>query len=285
MIIDAHHHLWNYNPDEYGWMDESMTRLKRDYLPEDLKPELARARVQGTVVIQARQSLEETRWLLELAENYPFIKGVVGWFDLCSEAVDRQLNLFASYSKLVGVRHVIQDEPDEQFMLRNDFRAGISCLEVYDLTYDLLLYPQHLKDALKLARLFPRQRFVLDHLGKPSIREGILEPWKSDLAMLAECPNVWCKLSGMVTEADRQNWRYRDLLPYMEAALAAFGPDRIMVGSDWPVCLLAGSYGEVMKIAGEFTAYLDSTDQHKIFVQNAADCYQLNDVTHGEAKI
>lgn len=274
-MIDAHHHFWKYSPEEFGWIDNSMPVLKRDFLPEELEQEMQGTGVTGTVVVQARQSLEETRWLLDLADRYSFIKGVVGWFDLCSEALDLQLNQFASFSKLVGVRHVIQDEADDRFMLRPDFRAGISCLEVHDLAYDLLLYPRHLKHALKLARLFPRQRFVLDHLGKPPIRTGILEPWKNDLVELAGCPNVWCKLSGMVTEADWQNWSYGDLLPYMETVLEVFGPGRIMVGSDWPVCSLAGSYRDVMKIVSEFTAPLNRTEQKNMWINNAVECYQL----------
>lgn len=274
-MIDAHHHFWKYSPEQYGWIDASMDMLKRDFLPEELEVEMLSAGITGTVAVQARQTLEETRWLLELAGRHAFIKGVVGWVDLCSEAVEQQLNQFTSFSKLVGVRHVIQDEADDRFMLRTDFRAGISLLETYDLAYDLLLYPRHLSHALKLARLFPRQRFVLDHLGKPPIRTGELEPWKSDLRKLAECPNVWCKLSGMVTEADPQNWSYRDLLPYMETVLEAFRPGRIMVGSDWPVCTLAGSYPAVIRIITEFTASLDSADRTKIWIQNAVDYYQL----------
>ena len=274
-MIDAHHHFWKYSPEQYGWIDSSMDMLKRDFLPEELEGEMQAAGITGTVAVQARQTLEETRWLLQLAERHPFIKGVVGWVDLCSEAVEQQLNQFTSSSKLAGVRHVIQDEADDRFMLRADFRAGISLLETFDLAYDLLLYPRHLSHALKLARLFPRQRFILDHLGKPPIRTGDLEPWKSDLCKLAECPNVWCKLSGMVTEADPQNWNYGDLLPYMETVLEAFGPGRIMVGSDWPVCTLAGSYQAVMRIITEFTASLDSADRTKIWIQNAVDYYQL----------
>lgn len=274
-MIDAHHHFWKYSPEQYGWIDASMDVLKRDFLPGELEGEMQAAGVTGTVVVQARQNLEETRWLLELATRHAFIKGVVGWVDLCSGALEQQLNQFNSFSKLVGVRHVIQDEADERFMLRADFRAGISLLETYDLSYDLLLYPRHLKHALKLARLFPRQRFILDHLGKPLIRNGIMEPWKSDLRRLAECSNVWCKLSGMVTEADLKNWSYGDLEPYMDTVLEAFGPGRIMVGSDWPVCTLAGSYQAVMKIVTGFTASLSGTDQTKIWIQNAVDCYQL----------
>lgn len=276
MIIDAHHHLWKYNTRDYGWMDSSMSVLKRNYLPEDLALELQKAGVVGTVVVQARQNLEETRWLLELAEQHPFILSVVGWIDLCSPELEKELKEFAGNPKLVGVRHVIHDEEDDDFMLRSDFRRGIAQLEAYGLAYDLLLFPKHLEGAIKLVEEFPRQRFVLDHLGKPPIKAGILEPWKSDLARLAAYPNTWCKLSGMVTEADYKSWRFKDLLPYMEVVLNAFGADRIMLGSDWPVCRLAGEYDEVMKIVPEFIGSLSQRDQEKVLYQNAIDCYKLN---------
>jgi len=275
MIIDAHHHLWKYNTRDNGWMDDSMTVLKHDYLPEDLGLELQNSGISGTVVVQARQTLEETRWLLELADEHSFIKGVVGWLNLRSPDLEQQLIEFAAHPKLVGVRHVIHDEADDDFMLRSDFRRGIALLEAYGLAYDLLLFPKHLEGAVKLVEEFPRQRFVLDHLGKPLIKAGILEPWKSDLARLAAKPNMWCKLSGMVTEADHELWQYEDLLPYMEVVMNAFGPDRIMLGSDWPVCRLAGEYREVINIVHEFIVSMDKTDQEKILYQNAIDCYKL----------
>jgi L-fuconolactonase len=209
IIIDAHHHLWTYNPAEYGWMDDSMTILKRDYLPDDLEQEIRRAGITGTVVVQARQSIEETRWLLELAGKHSFIKGVVGWLDLRSPELESALEEFTTHPGLVGVRHVIHDEPDDDFMLRPDFMQGIGQLERHHLVYDLLLFPRHLSRAEELVKRFPRQRFVLDHLGKPPIKSGRQEPWNWGIQKLALHPNVWCKLSGMVTEADHKRWNYK----------------------------------------------------------------------------
>lgn len=275
-MIDTHHHLWKYKPKDYGWMDDSMAVLKHDYLPEDLALELQNSGISGTVVIQARQTQEETRWLLELADENSFIKGVVGWLDLRSPDLEQQLMKFAAHPKLVGVRHVIHDEADDDFMLGADFMKGIAQLEAYELCYDLLLFPRHLSRAVKLVRTFPNQHFVLDHLGKPQIKAGKIEPWKSDIARLAGYPNVWCKLSGMVTEADHKQWHYKELLPYMDLVLNAFGPDWIMLGSDWPVCRLAGEYSEVLNVVHEFIKSLKNSDQEKILYQNAIDCYKLN---------
>jgi len=275
MIIDAHHHLWKFNTDDYGWMDDSMKVLKRDYLPADLENDLADAGVSGTVVVQARQCIEETRWLLELAHEINFIKGVVGWVDLRSPELERQLNEYAGDAKLVGVRHVIHDEADDDFMLQPDFVNGIERLGDYNLTYDLLVFPRHLERATELVSLFPDQRFVLDHISKPLIRSGIMQPWKEDTEALAAQPNVWCKISGMVTEADHQAWKYVDFVPYMKVVCEAFGTDRVMVGSDWPVCRLAGEYNEVMGIPMDFFSNLSKTEKENIFGQNAIDCYQL----------
>ena len=283
-IIDAHHHLWKYNPPEYGWIDDSMKALKQDFLPEDLEAEMQAANIAGTIVVQARQSLEETRWLLEMADKHPFINGVVGWIDLRSPYVVQQLRDFAGHPKLVGARHVIHDEADEDFMLRPEFKTGLVYAGAYGLCYDLLLFPRHLRRAVKLVNSLPRQRFILDHLGKPPIQKGELEPWKADINKLATYPNVWCKLSGMVTEADWNRWTPDDLKPYMEIILEAFGPDRIMIGSDWPVCTLAGAYSKVMKIVPDFIKSLNQADQARILYKNAIDCYQLNVDTNGEEK-
>jgi len=222
MIIDSHHHLWKYTPEDYGWMDESMEILKKDYLPEDLEPILRDSGVSGTVVVQARQTLRETKWLLTLAREFPFIQGVIGWLDLCSPMLEEQLVRFAGHPKLVGVRHVVHDEPDDDFMLRADFRRGIGQLQQHALVYDLLLFPRHLRRATQVAKAFPDQRFVLDHLGKPLIKSGELRPWETDLKALAAQPNVWCKLSGMVTEANPLSWKQEDFLPYMAVVLNAF---------------------------------------------------------------
>ncbi|MBN2699375.1 MAG: amidohydrolase family protein [Bacteroidales bacterium] len=276
MIIDAHHHLWHYNPTDYGWMDDSMTLLKRDYLPADLEPHLIESGVSGTIVVQARQSIEETRWLLQLAEEYPFIRGVVGWVDLRSERVEEQLDTFSVHPKLVGVRHVIQDEPDEDFMLGPEFRRGIGKLQNYGLAYDLLLFPRHLRNAVKLAQQFPEQRFVLDHIAKPFIKSRILQPWKADLKALAGQPNVWCKISGMVTEEDADNWKYEDFVPYLDAVTEAFGTGRLMLGSDWPVCRLAGEYGAVMKIPVRYFESLNNSEKERIFKYNCIEFYGLD---------
>jgi L-fuconolactonase len=274
-IIDAHHHLWKYNSSDYGWMDDSMEVLKKDYLPSRLARLLTDSGVSGTVVVQARQILEETEWLLKMADEFPFIRGVVGWVDLRSGDLKTQLEIYAAHPRMSGVRHVIHDEPDEDFMLRPAFLKGMEVLQEYGLTYDLLLFPQHLKNALRLVRRFPGTRFVLDHMSKPPIRSGRIHPWKEDIMALAGQPNVWCKVSGMVTEADRNRWRYEDLVPFMEVALEAFGTDRLMAGSDWPVCTLAGTYAEVMAVTRRFFGELSGNEQDKIFMQNAVDCYAL----------
>lgn len=278
MIIDAHQHFWKYTPEEFGWIDDSMTPLKRDYLPGDLEGQLSGAGILGTVAVQARQTLQETRWLLDLANEHPFIKGVVGWVDLCSDRLEEQLEEFSADPKFVGVRHVIHDEPDDDFMLDPDFTRGIAKLGDYDLAYDLLLFPKHLQRASRLAGMFPGQRFVLDHISKPCIKAGILDPWKEDLGALAGCPNVWCKISGMVTEADPENWKYEDFIPYLEVVLKAFGPDRLMLGSDWPVCRLAGEYRDVMNIPQRFFDGLETGLKEKIYYTNCIDFYKLNNV-------
>ena len=249
MKIDSHQHFWKYNPGQYGWMDDGMAVLKRDHLPGNLAAAQSGLGFDGSIAVQARQTLEESRWLLELADTHPRIQGVVGWVDLQSDSVEDQLEQFAAHPRFVGVRHVVQDEPDDQFMLRPKFIRGISMLRTFGLTYDLLIYPSQLPSAIELVEKFPEQAFVLDHIAKPPIKEGTLEPWAGQIRELATHQNVHCKISGMVTEADWANWQSEDFQPYLETALAAFGPERLMVGSDWPVCRLAGEYTPVMNLA------------------------------------
>jgi L-fuconolactonase len=246
-----------------------MQPLKQDFLPHDLKPLLDSIQFDGCIAVQARQSLEETRWLLELAEQYSFIKGVVGWVDLRSDRLTEQLQRFAQHPKLAGVRHVVHDEPDDHFMLRPDFRRGIAQLLDFNLTYDLLLFPKHLKPACQLVKEFPQQAFVLDHIAKPKMAERLLSPWKEDLYELAAFPNVYCKLSGMVTETNWKQWQPVDFHPYLDVVLKAFGPDRLMIGSDWPVCTLSGDYKSVMNIV---TNYLP---EEAILGDNCARFYQI----------
>ncbi|MCP4311590.1 MAG: amidohydrolase family protein [Bacteroidetes bacterium] len=275
MIIDTHHHLWSFNEADYGWMDDSMKILKRDYLPSDLQKELEKTEVSGTVVVQARQVIEETRWLLEQADANPFIKGVVGWVDLRSPELVKQLEEFAAHPKLVGVRHVIHDEADDDFMLRPAFVKGIEKLKDFNLTYDLLLFPRHLERAVELVSMFPDQHFALDHISKPDIESGSMQPWKDDIETLAAQSNVWCKISGMVTEANLDSWKYEDFVPYMKVVCEAFGNERIMLGTDWPVCRLGAEYPEVMKIPEKFFSPLSEREKENIYSQNAIDCYQL----------
>lgn len=275
MRIDAHHHLWRYRADEYAWMDDRMQVLRRDFVPEDLEAELARSRLDGAVAVQARQSVEETHWLLELAHRYTFIKGVVGWVSLVSNEVDKELELVFD-EKLKGVRHIVQDEADDDFILRDDFNRGISRLKHYGLVYDILIFHHHLPQTIQFVDRHPGQRFVLDHIAKPPIREGVLDPWREELQRLAKRENVFCKLSGMVTEADWTNWREEALKPYFEVVLEAFGPKRLMFGSDWPVCLLAGDYQSWFKAACSLIAPLSPDEQLQILGKTASQVYTLS---------
>ena len=272
-MIDAHQHFWRYDPQEYPWIDEKMALLRRDFLPADLEPELREAGLTGCVAVQARQSLAESRWLLELADRSPFIKGVVGWVDLCGHSVDNDLAELSLHPKFVGVRHVLQDEPDDEFMLRRDFQRGISKLSPYQLTYDLLIFPRQLPSALMFAELFPALPIVVDHLAKPNIKDGTLSPWREQIRELARHQNIFCKLSGMVTEANWASWRAEDFQPYMEVIFEAFGEDRIMFGSDWPVCLVAASYRQVVALVDDFLPRTSAALRGKVFGQNAARFY------------
>jgi L-fuconolactonase len=225
--------------------------------------------------VQARQSLDESRWLLELAEAASIIRGVVGWVDLRSPNVAQELKEFAEHPKFVGVRHVVQDEPDDQFMLREDFQRGIAALRRFGLTYDLLVFPRQLPAAVALAEKFPEQPFVLDHLAKPPIKAGAISPWREQIQALAKLPNVACKVSGMATEGDWQSWRTEDFEPYLDVVFEAFGPDRLMFGSDWPVCLLAGSYNRVLGLAQDYVRRFGADTNAKFFGANAARFYGL----------
>jgi L-fuconolactonase len=275
MKIDAHQHFWMYNPIEYSWIDSRMEKLKRNFLPADLFPETKFSQIDGTIAVQARQTLEETRWLLQLADENDFIKGVVGWVDLCSDKVEEQLKEFSLNPKLVGVRHVVHDEPDDQFMARKDFRKGISLLIKYKLTYDLLIFPKHINPATDLVQKFPEQKFILDHIAKPHIKDQTKEPWASDIRNLAKNPNVYCKLSGMVTEADWFRWDKSDFEFYLDTVFECFGPDRLMIGSDWPVCTVVGSYSKVLSIANDFIKSFDQLTQEKISGLNCQKIYSF----------
>lgn len=275
MHIDAHQHFWRYRPDEYGWIDDSMAALRRDFLPDDLKPVLEISSFDGSVAVQARQSLEETRWLLHLAELSPWILGVVGWVDLQSPDVRSQLEALSRNRKLVGIRHIVQSEPDDRFLLRPDFLRGISVLEEFNLAYEILIYTKHLPVAAEFAKCFPRQRFILDHLAKPPIKTGNIDSWAQGISRLAAFPNVFCKLSGLVTETDWQHWNPEQIVPFLDVAFEAFGSDRLMIGSDWPVCLLAASYGRAVNVVKNYLLQKRPECQDRVLGANARRFYGL----------
>ena len=275
MKIDSHQHFWHYNDRDYSWMSDRMSVIKKDHLPENLWPELKSMGFDGSIAVQARQSLDETAWLLDLAAGNDFIKGVVGWVDLRSPKITEQLVYFKKYSKLAGIRHVVHDEPNDDFILQDDFNYGISLLQTFHLTYDLLVFPKHLKNVIQLVRQFPEQVFVLDHLAKPLIKEAILTPWKEDIECLAQYPNVYCKLSGMVTEADWDLWEPKHFTPYLDVVFKAFGTSRIMIGSDWPVCKVAGSYSSVMNIVQDYIGNFAEADKAMVLGGAACKAYRL----------
>src|SRR5262245_8953229 len=284
MRIDAHQHFWRYDAAEYGWIDDSMQVLRRDFLPAELKGELSAAAVDACVAVQARQTVAETRWLLELAEANPFIAGVVGWVDLQADDVEAQLERFARHPLLVGIRHIVQSEPDDAFLLRPAFMRGVAALEAHGLAYDVLIYPRHLAVAAEFVRRFPRQPFVLDHLAKPPIASGDRSGWAKDLRQLAECPNVMAKLSGLVTEADWRHWTPAQIEPYLDVACECFGADRLMIGSDWPVCTVAASYSRTTNVVFDWVARLSASERDAILGGNATRFWRLDETRAAGAR-
>lgn len=273
--IDAHHHLWRYSADEYGWIDETMIALQRDFLPSDLTTEMRAAGVDGAIAVQARQTLEETRWLLEMAEKNDVISGVVGWAPIASERFAASLEEFRDRSKLKGLRHVVQAEPDDYYLLREDFNRGISGLLETGLVYEVLIYERHLPQAIEFVDRHPNQAFVLDHIAKPRIRDGVLEPWAARMRELAKRENVSCKVSGLVTEADWKGWTLEGIRPYLDVVAEEFGPQRMVVGSDWPVCLVASGYARWFGVLEEYFAGFSTQDREAVFGGNAVRVYGL----------
>lgn len=276
MIVDAHQHFIHYNREQYPWIDDGMTILKRDLMPVDLAAASRPIGVDATVAVEARQTLAETEWLLDIAHRNPMVAGVVGWVDLRDRDVEASLEEYSADPKLVGVRHVIHDEPDGEFMLRNDFCRGIGLLARYRLTYDVLIFSRHLPQTLELVRRFPDQRFVIDHIAKPRIRDGELAEWRDRLRPVAQCENVYCKASGMVTEARPKLWKPEDFRPYVETVIELFGPERVMFGSDWPVCTLEAPYTEVFEIVDAAIAGLSTDERARVLGGTAAAFYGLD---------
>jgi len=276
LVIDSHQHFWAYDPIQYPWMSDDMNVLRSNHLPEDLRPQLDRVGVDQTVVVQARQTPEENEWVLGMAEEHPWIAGLVGWIDLQADDVEDDLLKWRENPKFVAVRHVVHDEPDDQWLLKEKVVRGLKVLEKHDVPYDLLLRPQHLQYIPELIRQVPNLRMVIDHISKPFIADGTIDPWREEMAALAAYPQICCKVSGMITEADFNQWTAKDLSPYIEIVLEQFGAERLMYGSDWPVCRLAGNYSEVFASIQSGLKQLSANERVDVFGNNAARFYGLN---------
>ena len=273
--LDSHQHFWKYSDAEYGWIDDPA--LRHDFLPENLHKELRAAKIDGTISVQARQTIGETEWLLSLADQYKFLRGVVGWVPLTSPSVEADIEKFASRKKLKAVRHVIQDEKDDRYILRDDLNAGVSLLDKHGLAYDILIFDRHLPYAIEFVDRHPKQRFILDHIAKPRIRDGAVLPWRDNLREMAKRPNVWCKVSGVVTEADHQHWTEAQLRFYIDTAIDAFTPKRVMFGSDWPVCLEATTYKNWSELMHRASLQYSIPERASIFGGAAAEAYRIDE--------
>ena len=274
--IDSHQHFWNYDSEKFDWITGDMSLIKKDFLPTDLAPLLQQNNFDGCVTIQVQQTEEENDFLLNTAEGHDFIKGVVGWTDLQSENVEEHLNRLKSFNKLKGFRHILQGEKKRDLMLSPEFKNGISFLPKYGFTYDILIFPDQLAFARKLVKEFPEQKFVIDHLAKPYIKDGKIEEWEKDMNAIGSFKNVYCKISGMVTEADWKKWKPEDFFPYLDVVVKSFGTNRIMYGSDWPVCLVAASYQQSLSIVSEYFSPFSKDEQDAFFGGNAIKFYNLN---------
>lgn len=275
MTIDSHQHFWKYEPVKHNWIDDSMAVIRKDFMPSDLQKVYAENEIDGCIAVQADQTLEETDFLLKLSAKNDFIKGIVGWVDLRSENIEEVLENYSKFEKIKGFRHIVQGEPDHNFLLRPDFLRGISKLEKYNFTYDILIFPHQLGATLEFVKKFPNQKFVIDHIAKPYIKDGFYDGWAALMTEIGKQENVYCKLSGMITEADFDKWTPQQIEPYMNLVLNAFGSEKIMFGSDWPVCLVAGNYKKVKEIVTDFIAKLSSKEQASIMGGNAIKFYNL----------
>jgi L-fuconolactonase len=283
MKIDSHQHFWRYDAVRDAWITDSMALLKRDFLPEHLAVELMANGIDACVAVQADPSENETKLLLELAEENGRIAGVVGWVDLLSSRVGERLEYFSHFSKLRGFRHIAQTEPDDHFLVREDFVKGVAQLRTFGFTYDILIYPRQLPAANGLVARLPEQHFVIDHCAKPEVKSGKLSPWSVQIREIAQNKNVFCKVSGLVTEADWKLWKADDFKPFLDVVFEAFGAERLMFGSDWPVCLLAGTYRRVKQLIEDYVKGFSPADKERIFGGNAARFYGLQTAQHGSA--
>ncbi|WBL24648.1 amidohydrolase family protein [Zunongwangia sp. HGR-M22] len=275
MIIDTHQHFWKYNAQTHGWIDDKMKRIRKDFLPEDLEPLLKENGVEGCIAVQADQTETENDFLLQLSEENDFIKGIIGWVNFRANNIEDRLAYYAASQKIKGFRHVVQAEADPNFLLRKEFCNGIAKLEKYGFIYEILVFPHQLGAVLEFVRKFPNQKFVIDHIGKPYIEDGYIYGWMTMIKEIANFENVYCKLSGMITEADYVGWSYKQLEPYIEVILNVFGAKRLMFGSDWPVCLVAGEYLEIMNIAEKAVSRLGENEKAAFWGENAVKFYNL----------
>lgn len=275
MIVDTHQHLWQYDPVEFDWIDDEMADIRKSFLPKDLKQTLAGTGVEKVISVQARQIIEETDFLLKLAEENDFMQGVTGWLPLASDNIGQILEKYAEKPLLKGLRHVVQGEPDPDFILGKSFNNGISALKKFDLLYEILIFEHQLPNSIKFVDQHPVQLFVLDHIAKPKIKNNEINAWAKHIRELAKRQNVYCKLSGMVTEADYKNWTQEQLNPYFEVVLDAFGPSRLMFGSDWPVCLVATTYSRWLNVVKSYISNISQTEQDEILFRNAEKVYRL----------
>jgi L-fuconolactonase len=274
--IDSHQHFWLYNPVNHAWINDDMRVIQRDFLPTDLQPILQENGIEGCVAVQVDQTEAGNDFLLDLAEKNSFIKGIVGWIDLQSDNIEERLQHYSSIKPMKGFRHILQGEPDEKFMLNEQFKRGIGLLNQYGFSYDILIMPNHLPYAKTFVAEFPQQRFVIDHLAKPYIKDKHINGWKEDIQAIAAFPNVYCKVSGMVTEADWVNWKAEDFVPYLDVVFNTFGANRVMYGSDWPVCNVAGGYKGVLNVIENYVGRLTQNEQELFWAKNAVDFYRLD---------
>lgn len=273
--IDAHQHFWKFNAAQYGWIGADQHVLRRDFLPADLEAELAAAGIGGTIAVQAQQNIDETGWLLALADRYPFLQGVVGWAPLIDIKVAATLEQLAVHPKLRAIRHVLHDEADDYYMLREDFNRGVAELKHFGLAYDILIFERHLPQTIEFVDRHPNQVFIVDHLAKPRVRDGLVSPWRENMRELARRPHVYCKVSGLATEADHTGWSEQQLLSYMDIVLETFGAKRVLFGSDWPVCLLAIGYRKWAEIVSKFAGRLTEEERERVWSASAREAYRL----------
>ena len=273
MTLDTHQHFWHYDPKRHAWIDDTMQSIQRDFLPADLQPILKEHDIDGCIAVQVDQTEEETHFLLKLANRHPFIAGVVGWVDLQASDVRQRLEYWSQFDHLCGFRHIVQAEEDVNFLLRPYFFDGVGALQEFGFTYDILVFPHQLGATLEFVRKLPHQPLVIDHIAKPYIADGFIDGWALLMRQISTYPNVYCKVSGMITEADWAGWTYEDFVPYLDVVFDAFGADRIMFGSDWPVCLVAGSYTRMIEIVRRYTDGFSEDEKAGVFGLNGRRFY------------